>query len=458
MQLYDSHKVSEQVICGLMRELYGYSGMRNLNTEQSNFPGIDLADDAARIAIQVTATADLAKVKHTVDTFVKHDLHHRYDHLVIYILTAKQSSYSQPAVDVVSGSNFAFSVTEDIWDYQNISAKAAAVAPKSLQAAINVLKSYLRGVEVGLADEDFDPPALPSEEIFSNLVELYFPVDLHVAQINGEIMARHKKKKAGYLREAVRSFSQEVGLPIPSAYVAHAGTLVTFFDLDAPNNPYGHLIESGTTEVIASKEYWAIDQDHEKVFKSLLRFSLQQRLYGEYVSWYNDEKQFVFLPRPEDGDAREEVWQGDRQSKRMVYVRQYNKKDKSKVFMQKHLSFSVDFHNLSDNWLISITPSWFFSYGDTFKKSGYGHDNLSWIKRQENNRAVLNHFRFLSAWLKSIDDDDLFSQDDHKTSFLSFGDNFTLTGAPSLDESQWVRLPEPLDENELPPTKKLFGL
>lgn len=457
MGLYDTHKVAENVMCGLLRELCDWSNLRNLNREQSNFPGIDLADDIARIAVQVTATADIAKVKHTLEKFISHGLEQRYDRLIIYVLSAKQGSYSQPALDAVAGGKFQLSANQDIWDYQELCSIAADVSPQKLQAALNHLKAYLRGVPVGLADEDIDPPMLPSEEIFSNLVEVYFPATLHIAQIKVEIMERHKKKRTDYLRETVRTFSQEAGLPVPSAYVAHAGTLVSFFDLDAAHNPYSHLIESGTVEAISSKEYWGIDQDHEKVFKSLLRFSLQQRLYEEYVSWYQDEKQFVFLPRPKDGDWREEVWQGDRQSKRTVYARHYGKKDKSKVLMQKHLSFSVDFHNFSDNWLISITPSWFFSYGDTYKKSGYGHDNLSWIKRQENNRAVLNHFRFVSAWLKSIDEDDLFSQADHKSSFLSFGDNIALSGAPSLDESQWVRLPEPIEESDLPPTQKLFG-
>lgn len=457
MQLYDAHKIAEQVICGLLRELYGYSGMRNLNAEQSNFPGIDLADDTARIAVQVTATADLAKIKHTLETFAKHKLHERYDRLIIYILTARQSSYSQSAIDSASGGFFPFSASDDIFDYQNISAQAASASPKNLQAAINVLTEYLRGIPVGLADEDIDPPLLPSEEIFSNLIEIYFPPQLYVAQINADIMERSKQIKSSYLRNAVRSFSQEAGLPVPSAYVAHGGSLITFFDLDAPDNPYRYLIESGTSEAIPSKDYWKIDQDHEKVFKSLLRFSLQQRLYVEYVSWYNDEKQFVFLPRPKDGNTRDESWQGDRQSRRMVFLRQFNKKDRAKVLMQKHLAFSVEFHNLSENWLMSITPTWFFSHGDSFKKSGYGHDNLSWVKRRENNRAVLNHFRFISAWLKSIDEEDLFSQAEHKTSFLSFGDNVTFNGAPSLDESQWASLPEPLDDDGLQPIQRSFG-
>lgn len=68
MGQFDAHKVAENVMCGLLRELCGWSALQNLNAEQTNFPGIDLADDVHRVAIQVTATADISKIKHTLDS------------------------------------------------------------------------------------------------------------------------------------------------------------------------------------------------------------------------------------------------------------------------------------------------------------------------------------------------------------------------------------------------------
>lgn len=459
MQLYDTHKVAENVICGLLRELCSYSNMRNLNAEQSNFPGIDLADDTERVAVQVTATADLIKVKNTLETFGNHQHHSKYDRVIIYILTTKQKSYSQAAINAILPDNFSFDVNNDIWDYQNLCSKAADVPPKNLHAAINHLKSYLRGVAIGLANEDIDPPKSPAETLFANLLQIYFPSNLHVAQLNADVMTLHNDGRASYLRKSIQSYCKKNELSVPSAYVAHAGALITFHDLERQDCPYRHIIEPGTNETLSSKEFGEIDKDHENVFKSLLRFTLQQRLFEERVLWYNDEKQFVFLPWKKDEDMRTEAWQGEKKSKRVVFVKQYNKKDRNKVFMQKHFSFSVDFHNFMDAWLMSVTPSWFFSYSDDFKSSGYGHENLSWIKRQENNRAVFNHFRFVAAWLKSIDEEDLFSQAAaySKTSFLSFGDAISLTGAPSLDESKWAAIPDALEEDAMPPTQRLFG-
>ena len=57
MGLTDHNKIAENLICGLIREILGLRGLRNLNaTEQANYPAIDLADFGARTAVQVTAT------------------------------------------------------------------------------------------------------------------------------------------------------------------------------------------------------------------------------------------------------------------------------------------------------------------------------------------------------------------------------------------------------------------
>jgi len=456
MGQFDAHKVSENLMCGLFRELCGWSDLRNLNREQANFPGIDLADDKHRVAIQVTATADIGKVKYTLEQFIGHNLHRRYDRLIVYVLTAKQGSYSQTAIDVACEGKHKFSANDDVWDYKELCSKAADAEPHKLQAALNHLKSYLRGVPVGLADEDIDPPTTPSESLTANLVELYFPSALYIARLSDELVALHGKRRPGLWRNTIREFNLQSGYQIPSAYVIHSGNLVTFFDLTEPGSPYKRLIEPGTTEEHRAGDFSAIDEDHERVFKSLLRFSLQHRLFKERVRWENDIGEFVFLPLDDVLNQREEVWQGEKVAKRTVFSRQFNKKEPSKVFLQKHLSFATDFIYLDDRWFMAITPSWFFSYGADFQKSGFSHDNLSWIKRQENNQQVLNHFRFVSAWLGAIDDEDLFSGRTSTDSFLSFGSPFTLSGAPSLEESGWRPLPTISEQDPLQPGR-LFG-
>ena len=62
MSRTDLNRVAESVLVPLFRAVYGYESLRNLNhTERMNFPGIDLADDTAKVAFQVTATSTRSK-------------------------------------------------------------------------------------------------------------------------------------------------------------------------------------------------------------------------------------------------------------------------------------------------------------------------------------------------------------------------------------------------------------
>jgi len=80
MGLTDHNKIAENLICGLMREILGLRGLRNLNVaEQANYPAIDLADFDARIAVQVTATATLSKIRGTIGKFLKHGQQGSFD-------------------------------------------------------------------------------------------------------------------------------------------------------------------------------------------------------------------------------------------------------------------------------------------------------------------------------------------------------------------------------------------
>jgi tetratricopeptide (TPR) repeat protein len=151
---FDINKVCEDLFCGLFRELLGLTQLRNLNNEEKqNFPGIDLADDQARIAIQVTSTSTLGKIKDTISTSLKYKFNEKYDRLIVFILTKKHASYSQSAIDQITQEKFIFNVTHDVMDYSDLATKAANVSPQILNKAVNILRSYTRGSTDGLNKE-----------------------------------------------------------------------------------------------------------------------------------------------------------------------------------------------------------------------------------------------------------------------------------------------------------------
>ncbi len=458
MQLYDINKIAEDLILGLMRELCNLPDLKNMNAEKrKNYPGIDLADETARVAVQVTATPGIEKIKGTLNTFISHDLHNDYDRLIVYVLGRKQASYSQTAIDKICGKKFSFLADRDVMDHRDLAQMAVNVSPKSLVAAVDIMHAYLRGVDVGLADEDFDPPEDPVENVHLNLLELFFPPRLYIAQLRSDFVTSKKGRSQRNSRKKLQDTCREMGIKVPSGFEVSGGIIITFYDLENDNNPYSAIIEKGTVEPIGSGEFYEIDEDHERIFKSFLRFTLQHRLYKEDVVWKHKDRLFVFLPRSSGDDVREETWKDKRQSTRKVFERKYNKNDPSKIFSQKHLAFSVDFLRTEDRWYVAITPDWYFSYGDNYRRSGFAQDNIKWLKSQENNLTVFNHFRFLSAWLKSIDEEDLFTPVDVSEKFLSFGDIAALDSHPPLDDTQWLPLHDPSEEEDIPQTGRLFG-
>lgn len=181
MGLTDHNKIAEDLICGLMREILGLRELRNLNsTERDSYPAIDLADFGRRTAIQVTASTNLEKIKTTISMFLKHGLDKAFDRLIVYVLTRKQRSYSQKSIDSAAGGRLSFNAKADILDSRDILGIAVHLEPARLAAALRVVEAYNRGVSVGLAEEDFDPPEQVTEDVTLNLVEFFGSFEFRV--------------------------------------------------------------------------------------------------------------------------------------------------------------------------------------------------------------------------------------------------------------------------------------
>lgn len=457
MQMYDIHKVSENLVLGVMKELYGWRNLRNLNSaERINFPGIDLADDEAGVAVQVTATPALDKIKSTIETFLAHGLDKTYHRLVVYVLARKQGSYSQDALDRACQGRVKLSATEDILDFRDVCATASNVDPKQAAAALDVVRTYMRGgVAGGLGEADFDPPAGVLERVNLNLVEVYFPPTLYIADLRADLEA-FQAKKGRNERKMVREALSSLNLRAPSDYEVSAHQLITFHALDDSHSPFAQLIELGTVTPLRPGEFYGVDEDRERVFKSLLRFTLQQKLFKHGVRWMHADGIFAFVPLVEGDLLREESWVGQRTSKRRVYERKLNIKDPNKTFICKHFAFAADFVLNAGRWYVALSPDWYFSYGDDYRRSAFADASLSWLKKKEVNRTVSDHFRFLTAWLSNLDQDDLFDSARAPASALTFADVVSFLNHPALPDSAWLPLRDDSDDDDDSPIRGLF--
>jgi len=98
----DINHVSEVILLPLLSRCYGYANLENLNSaEYFNYPGVDLGDSSARVAIQVTSTTTSTKVKETLAQFVDKELYKQYDRLIVYILTEKPGRFTGKGYDKI---------------------------------------------------------------------------------------------------------------------------------------------------------------------------------------------------------------------------------------------------------------------------------------------------------------------------------------------------------------------
>jgi len=133
----DINVVSENFFRDFLNLAFGY-GLKNINIVEKNARAIDLGDEAQRIAIQVTSTSGIAKIKHTHAGFVAGALDGKYDRLVVLIIGEKKL-YKQ---DILGGDGvFAMSIKDDVWGLEELLARIDDLRPEKLVECFNYLKA-----------------------------------------------------------------------------------------------------------------------------------------------------------------------------------------------------------------------------------------------------------------------------------------------------------------------------
>ncbi|WP_143171067.1 SMEK domain-containing protein [[Phormidium ambiguum] IAM M-71] len=139
----DINKDAETILIPLLAEVYGYRQLINLNSKHENYPGIDLGDETARVAFQITSTSDTEKVKKTLRKFIEYKLYEKYDKLIIYNLIEKQHSYSGAGYEEIIQGKFVFDKDKHIWDFQNILKKVAYFQIDKVRKIESILEANL---------------------------------------------------------------------------------------------------------------------------------------------------------------------------------------------------------------------------------------------------------------------------------------------------------------------------
>jgi hypothetical protein len=459
----DFNKVSEDVLVPLFRLIFELPDLRNLNIETKvNFPGIDLADDIARVAFQVTATSDSQKIKDALKTFVEKGLYENYSRLVFYIITEKKESYPEKAIaDIVQG-RFDFNVKTDIIDFRDL-------VKRCNQFQLDKASKIFRILEANFGRGDYsvfsEKQAEPFEEVHLNLVEFDFPDKLYVADLlidRNEIVqnARGALKMKDPTRTIIRHYIlEQLKLDFFSGWHLHKNQLITFHNLRDEETFLSRIIDEGSIEPINTESFYLVrgkvDEDKERVFKTLLRKTLQEQLYKQNVEWQFHEGLFIFIEngrekktakwvnrKKDDEVVREQLtifkryerWVGEKESSRAVLERVMKTDTPDEVWYYKHRAFEARFKHIDKKWFLLILPDWFFSH-DGFHKSQFHADDLKWLKRKANTGIVFTDFRFILFFLKNTGRG--FFQAKNNKSLFQLGEIVSFENAPFLYDDAW---------------------
>ncbi|MBN9085169.1 MAG: hypothetical protein BGP06_19700 [Rhizobiales bacterium 65-9] len=132
----DINVASENFFRDFLNLAFGYQ-LKNINIVKKNADAIDLGDEEARIAIQVTSTTTLAKVKHTYTGFMNGGLASAYDELVV-LMIGEKPDFRQDSLGDEGG--FQISLKDQVWGMRDLIVKLDDLTLEKLEACEKYLK------------------------------------------------------------------------------------------------------------------------------------------------------------------------------------------------------------------------------------------------------------------------------------------------------------------------------
>ena len=426
----DIHRLSEIIVCPVLRITLKLHALRNLNADERNFPGIDLGDSQAGVGIQVTATADAAKIRATIQKCIRHQVYKRYPRLRFFVLTEKQSIYRLSFDSDLEG-KLSFDPRKDVLDYKDILTIVSTLPAAEISAVDHALeadlgsppKSPLRNVE-----------PVEQEVAWLNLLPLTLPSSMYL----GELVPEARPRGHAWTRnprDHARRHLHRQELRFAADWTVYDGQVMTFHDLRQPDLPLARLVDAGTVTELPPQDYHEIDDNYRRAFKSLLRFCLQQLLYPRGVFWQHKERLFCFGPRDDQEAKRYESWTTTKRATRVVFERVPKRNAPDETYCYKHLAFRATFHSFGSRWYMSVKPEWFFSF-DGYNRWFRSADSTTFLKRKEKNQHVFNHVKFIAHFLRPRRNLDLFT-DAPVYRFLTFGQPAALPGLPRVHDDDW---------------------
>lgn len=447
---------AESFLVPVLNEVLGLQ-LENLNsTQRKNYPAIDLADFSNRVAIQVTSTSNLEKIKSTLETFAKFNLHQQFDILYIYIITEKKVQYNDSKLSGIIPQELVFNSTDHVIDKDSILQKINAIsATPKLQAIAKLYEHEFSDIQIEQRKKKFENGYLNTEpeNIAPNFVKIEFPGTMFMAELNideaevteslniylATINKRpiRKLKPNKLVQRALRNVRSK-----NKDWILFENYLYTFRNLHDTTEPMRKIVDVGTISEIGCAEFYEQGEGTNRVFKNLLRNTLMELCLEKGIEWYSSRKLFRFA-NSNPPTSKQVRWKGKKESTKTVIFEMINKKE-GHVICYRSLAFKPSFLNFDQDWYLVINPTWSFTNPGGYRESRFEAAYMSGIKRLENNNSVYNYFRFFAYYLSYTD---LFTTD---FAYMKIQKSEPISLSPRLDEKKWVPAKVPENNTAIP--------
>lgn len=297
---YNINDRAEAFTIPLFKILFDLDELRDLNSIQANFPGIDLGDLKNRVAVQVTSETGFSKVKDTLQKFVGRKYYDQFDQLIIFMIREKQIAYSKSVIDQICEGKLVFAPHKDIIDFNDLMKFIKGLSNKELEEVLSLFQGETGFVEslpaIDVLEDNSDLFSAvnnpPYEDGFVNLLEIGFPDALFIADWN------FTKKQLGTRlrndRKLVQEALEQQGLRFALDWVTTEKQIITFHDLGDNDIPLASIVDQGTVTKLGTDEFYE-NPVYRNKFVELLQRCLQQKLYRLGIQWQHDEKEYITI-------------------------------------------------------------------------------------------------------------------------------------------------------------------
>ncbi|WP_313272649.1 SMEK domain-containing protein [Stenotrophomonas sp.] len=148
LQLFDLNRYLEDFFKDILNIVYGYK-LINLNEERSNNPGLDLGDEVAKVAFQVTSTKTSGKVNKTLEKAANQV--GKFPTIFVLVLQDKQGSYT---LDTALAKPFNFVAEEHVLDIGDVLKKVLSLPIEQLQSLHDLVSKEVARVKIELEVPD----------------------------------------------------------------------------------------------------------------------------------------------------------------------------------------------------------------------------------------------------------------------------------------------------------------